>query len=349
MKLQSMSWCKRFSKPMFWYIGLIVFVASVSFTSCDKHLLEKNPDDNPIVIFNHLWEDVRIKYSYFELKNIDWDEVWSRYAPRINDRTGTLQLFDILAEMLFELEDGHVNLTSFFDRSRNWEWFQDHPPNFNFNVMERNYLGKDFRITGPFRHQFLDSILYIHYPAFGSTVTENHLEVLLAFANVSKGVILDIRDNGGGSLANARRLASLFSETEQPYGMERIKNGPDINDFTEWEVIQFPGRENGNYKGQVVLLTNRKVFSAGTFFALMMSTLPQVTILGDQTGGGGGIPGFGELPNGWQYRVSVSQTVSLDDEHIELGVMPNIKMDLDLTDEINGIDTYIEAAKDLLQ
>ncbi|HMQ07792.1 MAG TPA: S41 family peptidase [Saprospiraceae bacterium] len=330
---------------MIWFVSLCLS----SLPSCNIFRLEEELADDPESVFEYLWNDVKIKYSYFELKSIDWDSIHLKYRPAIHRNTNALELFDILSEMLFELKDGHVNLTSVFDRSRNWEWFQDYPSNFNINNVERNYLGKDFRITGPFRHTFLDTLLYIYYPSFALTITDSHIDVLHAFARVSKGIILDIRDNGGGNLGNARRLASLFSSNEIEYGMERLKNGPGINDFSEWKKITFPGRGANTYSGPVILLTNRKCFSAATFFTLMMQTLPQVKILGDQTGGGGGIPGFGELPNGWQYRCSVSQTVSLDGIHIESGILPDIRMDLLNEDEVKGIDTYIEKAIELLQ
>jgi len=36
----------------------------------------------------------------------------------------------------------------------------------------------------------------------------------------------------------------------------------------------------------------------------MMRVNPNITLIGDRTGGGGGTPAFLELPTGWMYRFS---------------------------------------------
>ena len=40
----------------------------------------------------------------------------------------------------------------------------------------------------------------------------------------------------------------------------------------------------------IVVLVNRHSYSATNFFSAYMSTLPNVTLIGDQSGGGGGVP-----------------------------------------------------------
>lgn len=113
------------------------------------------------------------------------------------------ELFSVLAEMLNELRDGHVNLRSLFDRSRNWDWFLDYPANFNETILYRNYLGDDYQITGPLDNQIIDSVLYVYYGSFASAVTEENLNELVTRAEGLKGIFFDIRDNGGGSLGTA--------------------------------------------------------------------------------------------------------------------------------------------------
>jgi hypothetical protein len=117
-------------------------------------------------------------YSYFELKNIDWESVKLQYEPIIHNGISQQELFEVLSELLFELEDGHVNLTSPFNRSRNWDWFQDFPLNYNQGIIDGNYLGKDFWITGPLRHQVIDNVLYVNpsksFLTVGSTAFHRH-------------------------------------------------------------------------------------------------------------------------------------------------------------------------------
>jgi C-terminal processing protease CtpA/Prc len=96
------------------------------------------------------------------------------------------------------------------------------------------------------------------------------------------------------------------------------------------------------------VLTNRRVYSAGNMFVSYMSHFPHVTLVGDQTGGGGGLPYSGELLNGWRYRFSSSQGFDANMQHIELGVPPDVKVDLTPEAEFIGIDTIIETALKLL-
>ncbi|MEX2592441.1 MAG: S41 family peptidase [Anditalea sp.] len=329
--------------------NLFIFWLLVFFCSCEEDFVSPDPVSNPVSNFEYLWEDVQNRYSYFDLKSIDWETIRKDYRPLVKDNMSNQELFDLMADMLYQLKDGHVNLTSDFDRSRNWDWFLGHPSNFNGAIVERNYLGSNYRITGPLRNQVIDSVLYIYYSSFANTISTDHLEVLMERASTLKGIIIDVRNNGGGNLNNARLLASCFTDQKVAYARERRKTGPEANDFSDWQMLTFPAKKGRRFKGKVVVLSNRACYSATTFFAQMMKALPNVLLLGDQTGGGGGAPSSGELPNGWQYRLSVTQTVNLEGEHIEMGVPADIAIKMDQRDLVKGKDTLIEAALDILR
>jgi hypothetical protein len=324
------------------------FLLCFAFISCEKLLLRPELNDDAEVVFEYLWKDIQSRYSFFEEKNIDWDEIKSIYQPQVSNGMNALDFFDLLADMMFELQDGHVNITTGFDRSRNWEWFQNFPENYNQTIVERNYLKTDFRVTGALLNQIVDSVLYVNYRSFSSPISDGHLGFILSRAAGLKGIIIDVRNNGGGSLGNAYRLASCFVDHPYIFARERLKNGPGKDDFTNWQSMQISPREEGVYGGKVVVLINRKSYSATTFFAQMMKMAPNAILMGDKTGGGGGIPAFGELPNGWRYRFSASQTVDLNDYQIEFGVEPDVEVAMSSADELNGKDSIIEAALEWL-
>src|SRR5690554_5442878 len=152
----------------------VVLLPLVFFLSCEEQFISPDPVSNNLSNFDFLWEDVRNRYSFFELKEIDWEDIRQTYRPLVKESMSQQEFFDLMADMLYELKDGHVNLTSAFDRSRNWDWYLGYPANFNPSVVERNYLRSDFRITGPLRNQLIDSVLYVYYPSFGSTISESH-------------------------------------------------------------------------------------------------------------------------------------------------------------------------------
>ncbi|HKK61531.1 MAG TPA: S41 family peptidase [Bacteroidales bacterium] len=329
-------------------IILICFL-NLTIVSCEKCLLEKDPQNTPINNFDYLWTEVKHKYAYFEYKRTNWDSIYDVYSVDIQSEMADTALFNVLADMLYELNDGHVNLKSDFDRSRNWSWFLEFPQNFNLNMVTRNYLGNDYKITGPLKNQVIDSVLYIYYGSFGSEIQDEHIDYIIDRTKGLKGLIIDIRDNGGGSLQNGIRLASAFTDTGFVYARSRIKTGPAEDDFAPWEDLEITPRDGDRYTGKIVLLTNKYSYSASTFFAQMMKSHPRAVLIGDHTGGGGGIPAYGELPNGWIYRFSSTQTLNPHDEHIEGGVMVDIRVDLDPEDEAEGIDTILEVALEYLR
>ncbi len=325
--------------------GLIL---AFSLSSCEQVVLGPAKGAPPEV-FDYLWEDIHQRYAYFELKGIDWQAARTQYRPRAQAGMSEQDLFDLLAELLFELRDGHVNLTSSFDRSRNWEWFQDFPENYHHTLVERNYLGKDYQITGPLLNQIIDSVLYVNYRSFGAPISAAHLDHLMERAQGLKGVLIDVRNNGGGSLSNAYMLAACFATEPRIFAQERIKTGPSPEDFSDWRPLSVTPRSGPRFTGKVVVLTNRRSYSATTFFAQMMKSLPQAVLMGDQTGGGGGIPVFGELPNGWIYRFSATQSISPDGQQLELGVPVDIPVSLDEEDAQKGVDSMIEAGLEKLK
>ena len=73
-----------------------------------------------------------------------------------------------------------------------------------------------------------------------------------------------------------------------------------------------------------------------------------VTVIGDKTGGGSGLPFSSELPNGWSVRFSASPMYDPDMKHLEFGIEPDKKVDITSEDYNKGIDTIIEAAREYL-
>lgn len=82
-----------------------------------------------------------------------------------------------------------------------------------------------------------------------------------------------------------------------------------------------------------MVLIDRGSYSATTFFALATKAFKNIKLIGDTTGGGGGLPNGGQLPNGWTYRFSVSQLLDLNgNNYAEDGVSPDIKAAFDWND-----------------
>jgi len=330
------------------YLLLIIFSA----VSCEELLMEPDPSTDPEAIFEEAWEFVDREYSFFEFKGIDWDAAYRDFRPRVTSDMDDEELFDVLADMLFLLRDGHVNLTAPFDRSRNWEWYLNSPPNFNFTVLERNYFNREQQFVGPFTYMDFGDVSYFYYSSFGIRVEDRDIDYIIDNSLDKKGLIIDVRNNGGGSSNTASRIAGRFTDEEVTVGAFRLKNGPGREDYTELFSRVVKPEGGTTYTKPVIVLSNRRCYSATNDFVLLMRGLPQVTILGDTTGGGGGTPAYTELANGWNLRVSSSQDFTIDTTqngepalfNVEDGIPPDVRVDLSPNDEARGIDTILEAA-----
>lgn len=329
-------------------IKLVVFVL-ISTTSCEKAFLKKDPANNPVSNFDILWQTLDKQYAYFTYKHIDWKDVYQTYRPLIHDDMNEKELFKVMSDMLFLLKDGHTNLTSPFDRSHNWEWYLNSPSNFNFDILQRNYLGSSYRITGPLLNTIIDSVGYIYYGSFGSEVNESHMDFILQeFSNV-KGIIIDVRNNSGGDTKNIERIASRFTNHKVLTQYWLYKSGPGHDQFYNPEAQYLYPSGSIQFTGNVAILTNRKSYSATNDFVATMKALPNVTVIGDTTGGGGGLPFNSELPNGWQFRFSSTMTLTPDGFNIEAGIPPHIQLNMTPVQELNGSDTILGCAIQLLK
>jgi hypothetical protein len=318
-------------------------------SSCEQLLIEPNPRNTPEENFDLLWREMDQKYAYFPLKRIDWDSVYREFRPRVRPDMSDRELFTVMSDMLFLLRDGHTNLVSKFDVSRNWDWFLDYPQNFNFSLIERNYLGRDHQIARPFRTTVIDSVGYIYYGSFMSIIDGAALDLLIEQYSGLKGIIIDVRNNGGGAIVMVDVLTSRFLAEKTLVGYARYKSGPGHNDFTEYFPKHIEPGGKQQFTKPVVVLTNRSVYSAANEFVAFMSALPNVTLVGDVSGGGGGAPYSGELMNGWTYRFSATQFFNAEQQHIEGGVVPDVKVDIRPEDAAQGRDTILETALELLR
>ena len=105
----------------------------------------------------------------------------------------------------------------------------------------------------------------------------------------------------------------------------RLKSGPGKNEFTPAEPVYVKPHDGTRYLKKVIVLVDRGSYSASSFTSLATKAIPNMILMGDTTGGGLGLPNGGELPNGWNYRFSITQALTLDkDESYENGVPPDI-------------------------
>ena len=312
---------------------------------------EERPD-TPTGNFEALWHIIDEHYCFFDYKQhvygLDWQEVYNKYKVRVNDNMSETQLFEVLCDMLSELRDGHVNLISSMDYGRYWAWHEAYPQNYS-DTLERRYLGTDYRIAGGMSYRILDdNIGYIRYASFASPVGEGNLDDCFSYLALCRGLIIDVRNNGGGELTTAERLAARFVQEKTLVSYMQHKTGTGHSDFSQLEARYLEPSSNLRWHKGVCVLTNRSVFSAANDFAVMMHALPNVKLVGDHTGGGSGMPMSSSLPNGWSVRYSACPIYDKNKQQTEFGIDPDVSVSLTDDATAAGIDLIIEKARELL-
>jgi carboxyl-terminal processing protease len=129
------------------------------------------------------------------------------------------------------------------------------------------------------------------------------------------GVVIDLRNNGGGSLQEATELTSLF-----------IDNGPTVlvrNSDGRVDVLE--DENNGAfYKGPMALLVNRLSASASEIFAGAMQDYHRALIIGGQTFGKGTVQTIQPLNHG-ELKLTLAKFYRVSGQSTQhQGVLPDI-------------------------
>lgn len=126
--------------------------------------------------------------------------------------------------------------------------------------------------------------------AYENAIASMHL------ASHSHYVIIDLRDNGGGTGTIGRMLASYFYEPGDEqyylYGFQKDRS----EDQQEWTYAYAPGRHMPEAK--LYILVNHRTASATEGFAYAMQNLKRATIVGETTAGAGIAGNLNKLGSG---------------------------------------------------
>ena len=328
----------------------IIAVLLALLTSCQKSDFEY--DESPQGNLDALWELIDQRYCFLTYKEkelgISWQEMHAKYSAKLNAKMSRVQLFEVLCQMVGELKDGHVNISTSLDLGRNWSWKEDYPENLD-TELRNQYLGTDYHIGSGLKYTILpDNIAYVVYESFSDGIGDGNLSDMIAHLRLCNGMILDIRGNGGGELTNAEKLSQRFTNEKVLVGFTSHKTGKGHDDFSEPRAEYIVPSKSIRWQKPVVLLVNRSCYSAANTFVRNMKEMPLVTVIGDQTGGGSGLPFTSELPIGWSVRFSASPSFDARMHQIEFGIEPDVKASLDESLAADGKDSMIEEARKLL-
>jgi hypothetical protein len=125
---------------------------------------------------------------------------------------------------------------------------------------------------------------YLRFDGFSDSPGAFHVAVgAMAFLANSEAVILDLRQNGGGSPQMIQLLTTYFFEGEPKHLNSFEYRGSDTIEQT-WTLPFVPGVRRPEVP--LFVLTSTRTFSAAEEFTYNLKNLKRATIVGETTGGG---------------------------------------------------------------
>lgn len=323
------------------FIIITLFILSSSYPS-----YAQSTTNDPKVLFDEFWTFVDRNYIYFDAKKIDWDAVYQKYSPQINVQTTEDELFAIMDAAVVELQDAHSLLVKPKKVGTQFDFKGGYNIHFDPNLIKSKYVKDSLGQEGNLYWALLDgNVGYIYLPKFNDFLAFEKVLRVMKKLRVKK-LIIDVRNNGGGNSNPVPGLLGTLVQQKTLLGSYVEKIGPADSDLVKPIPMYAYPRADFFFDKPIAVLINRGCYSATTYFAAMIKELPNVTLVGQITGGGaGGHLGY-QLSNGWQIRVSVSDFLDKHGVSAELGVSPDKNIENTKEDIQNGTDRMLEKAMD---
>ncbi|GLQ98516.1 hypothetical protein GCM10007863_29360 [Dyella mobilis] len=204
------------------------------------------------------------------------------------------------------------------------------------------------------------SIAYLVLSHFESDAAVKAFEQHLPQIMQAKGLILDVRGNGGGNSDYGMRILSYLSERPIPFLRERVLSVSPYwrmqgQTMLEWRRLPDSGvpyvhSEPVHFSGPVAVLTGPRSFSAAEDFVASFKAMHRGLLVGRPTAGSTGQPLMFDLPGGGKARICVKRETSPDGEpFVGIGIAPDIQVITTVADIRAGRDPVLERAEQALE
>lgn len=168
-----------------------------------------------------------------------------------------------------------------------------------------------------------NNIAYIQIDSFDANVTTNFEEQITSLINNgATGIIIDLRNNGGGIVDEATGIADLFLDKGETILITKSKkeNNEDVTKSERDPIVKdIP----------VVILVNEATASASEILAGALKDNYGATIIGKQTYGKGVIQTLYTLTDGSGIKITTEEYYTPNHNQInEVGITPDIEVDI---------------------
>ena len=318
----------------------------------------------PLKNFDELWNTFDKRYAFFELHGADWKKQYDTHRPKVTDATTDRQLFKIMCDMVAPLDDGHVTLKA---KGGFKKWYSpETEARFDREFSSGKLIKALFETTGKTlqaagfgevkkatplleysRSESLGFLRILEFEGISPKKVAAAMDGIISEFAKLKGVIIDIRDNPGGTDKMVYVIANRFADKKR-VGHRRSTRDRQGR-FSKPKPVFLEPAGSRQFTGPIVLLTSDASFSGADVFALVMKELPPVTIVGEPTHGIFSNMLEKKLPNGWKYTLSYQRYESADGVCYEgRGVPVDVEAINTRKDIETGVDPVTSKALEIL-
>lgn len=174
-------------------------------------------------------------------------------------------------------------------------------------------------------------------------ILSNTLDEIFEYFQLVDGLVIDIRNNGGGNDSVSQAIVSRMIEQALPIYSKQARLAAGRTPL-QHVIVQPQG--SVRFTGPVALLISETTSSAAEIFALAMRERENTILIGEASGGGFSDILPKSLPHELNYTLSNEYYVSVDGEEFEgLGVPVDIEQPFfTLQQREEGVDPGLDSA-----
>lgn len=246
-----------------------------------------------------LREAIDTRYSYKDLRGVDWGGLFAEHTPVLEGAENPAAFAEAAARLLGHARDMHIWIEVSDTTVQPFK--RDITRNYNLDTLARVVPAFQKRSAVVYTGRFDNGVGYIRIDSWDRKHTEALEQVYVALGELAsaRGLVIDVRPNGGGAEPLAGEVAGCFLDKPVVYAKHvyRDANAPSGFGQTQERVLE-PSKLRPKYRGKVVVLMGPANMSSCEAFLLMMKQVPGCKLVGARSYGSSGNPKPVDLGNG---------------------------------------------------
>jgi hypothetical protein len=332
---------------------------------------------------------MNFQYVYWDRDTTNWDSVYSEYEPVFSKLTNSQNdlktSVSYFREITKTLIDGHFRIklhhpllvdstiTPSMDRKRAELSFHDQ---YNYSSIVKRYLNAAYRegagniVNNGTRIRVIagtidTDIIYFNCNFFALRMSYdvndgNEIKNVLTYffsslqnARSVKGIIIDLRSNPGGDIADLNFIAGKLVNDNVNFGSTRSKMGTGKLDYLPWVTSNISHDNSYNVSAPIILLGDNFTASLAETFILALKKKDNCFFIGENTYGATGPLSDSNIFNSGSF--DVGNFMSVETSSVEFngekgdffegrGIAPDIYVPFSYNKLAAGIDMPLERA-----